>query len=401
MGEAHRNRAVTLDALRGVGALLVLVSHVGFWSGATREGVVGGLMARGDSGVALFFALSAFLLGHPLLARALDPGSAPWSPARYVRHRVARILPAYYLALVAVVVAAVIIGGAARGPLSVGTLLTHLVVGQGWTGQTFQSFTQTWSLTTEISFYLLLPVVLVPLGRALRPLSPRRRGQVLLAALLVLAAAGLVAQAGAATGPGRWGGVLASSILGHGAWFAVGLGAALLRLDPGLLTGAPRRLARTMLASPGTALVSAALVLLVASTGLAGPRDLAAPTPLEAAVKELSYALVAGLLLVAALGRGVEDAVARSRFAGLARTLGNLSYGIFLWHVLVLQVVFAALGLHLFQVSAGWLLVLVTVLTVVVAAASWRFVERPVLARARREQAAAASPTEAPAPAPH
>lgn len=402
MGEVHANRAVTLDALRGLGALLVLVSHVGFWSGATQEGVVGGLMARGDSGVALFFALSAFLLGRPLLARVLEPGSAPWSPGRYVRHRVARILPAYYLALAAVVVVAVLVGGSARGPLSVGTLLTHLVVGQGWTGQTFQSFTQTWSLTTEISFYVLLPVVLLPLGRAVRPLSPRRRGQVVLTGLVVLAAAGLLTQAWAATtGPGRWGGVLASSALGHGAWFAVGLGAALLRLDPGLLTGAPRRLARTMVVSPGTALVSAALVLVVASTGLAGPRDLAAATPLEAMAKELAYALVAGLLLVAALGRGVEERVLRSRLAGAAQSVGNLSYGVFLWHVLVLQVVFATLDLRLFQVSAGWLLVLVTVLTVLLAAVSWRFVERPLLTRARREPAPEASPAEAPAPAPH
>ena len=61
MTGAGTSRTVTLDALRGLGALLVLVSHVGFWSGATREGVVGGLMARGDVGVALFFALSAFL----------------------------------------------------------------------------------------------------------------------------------------------------------------------------------------------------------------------------------------------------------------------------------------------------------------------------------------------------
>lgn len=401
MTGAGTSRTVTLDALRGLGALLVLVSHVGFWSGATREGVVGGLMARGDVGVALFFALSAFLLGRPLLARILDLTPREWSVSRYVTHRVARILPAYYLALAAVIVAAVVIGGSASAPLDLATVLTHLVVGQGWTGQTFQSFTQTWSLTTEVTFYLLLPLVLLPLGVAMRPVSPRRRGQVLLAGFAVLAAVGLLAQAVAvAVGPGRWAGVLASSALGHGAWFAVGLATALLRLDPALVPRRLRPAAATIMASPGTAAATAALVLVVASTGLAGPRDLAPPTVLEAVLKESVYALFAGLLLAAALGRGVDDALTRSRLGGVARVLGDLSYGIFLWHVLVIQVVFAVLGLPLFQTSGGWLLVLVLVLTLLLATLSWRLVERPVLSWARRGEGLAhhRAPLQDPSP---
>ena len=62
-----------LDGVRALAALLVLVSHVGFWTGRTEQGWSGTLLARGDVGVAIFFALSAFLLAGPWLAPGGDP----------------------------------------------------------------------------------------------------------------------------------------------------------------------------------------------------------------------------------------------------------------------------------------------------------------------------------------
>lgn len=69
-----------VDGLRAVAAGLVLVSHVAFWTGAANIDLVGGFVARGDAGVAVFFAISAFLLLRPAIARGLDgvagePGS--------------------------------------------------------------------------------------------------------------------------------------------------------------------------------------------------------------------------------------------------------------------------------------------------------------------------------------
>src|SRR5699024_8930371 len=55
-------RILGLDLVRAVGAWLVLLSHVAFWTGRSSTGVVGGLGARGELGVAAFFALSALLL---------------------------------------------------------------------------------------------------------------------------------------------------------------------------------------------------------------------------------------------------------------------------------------------------------------------------------------------------
>src|SRR4051794_41795500 len=51
-----------------------------------------------DAGVALFFVLSGFLLYRPFVAARLDGRPAP-SAGRYLRRRLLRILPPFWLAL--------------------------------------------------------------------------------------------------------------------------------------------------------------------------------------------------------------------------------------------------------------------------------------------------------------
>ena len=103
----------------------------------------------------------------------------------------------------------------------------------------------------------------------------------------------------------------------------------------------------------------------------------------EYAVGTIAACAFAALLLAAALAPGVDPWLRGTRVARLARRAGDLSYGVFLWHVLVLQVVFAALGLTLFGTSPGWLFLLVVTASAAVAALSWWGVERPALRAAR------------------
>lgn len=385
-----RSRILGLDLLRAVAAWLVLLSHVAFWTGASAQGVVGGLSARGELGVAIFFALSAFLLSAPFVRRALGVSSA-WSPRTYLLRRAARILPAYLLALLGVLVAAAVIGGAAADVLDVPTVLVHLVIGQGWTDETFQSFTQTWSLTSEVTFYLLLPLValfLAPLAKGDSPTSTARR---LLLLVGVLGAAGLVLQAGAVLLPNaRLAGVVGTSAPGHAAWFA--LGAAVTVVVEAERAGAPvsrRPLLEVLRTSPGTLVVLAGVLWLVASTPIAGPRGLDPASPGQALAAEVLYGLVALCLLLAATTRGLTELLTDSPVAGLTRWLGDISYAVFLWHVLVLQVAFKLLDLQLFAAPFGLTLVLVTVVSVGLAHLSWSLLERPVLALAHRRPHAA------------
>lgn len=144
-------RIPAIGPLRASAAGLVLVSHVAFWTGGGNIDVVGRLFARGDAGVACFFAITAFLLVRPYL------GERPVeTPRVYVRRRLARVMPAYWVALVAVLAVSSVTSAGLGGP---GKVLAHLVLIQGYTGHTYQGFTQTWSLTTELTFYALLPLI--------------------------------------------------------------------------------------------------------------------------------------------------------------------------------------------------------------------------------------------------
>ncbi|WP_083450170.1 acyltransferase family protein [Luteipulveratus mongoliensis] len=384
-----------LDGLRGVAAGLVLLSHVAFWTGASGLDVVGGLLARGDSGVAVFFALSAFLLLRPWFRHALLDEPRP-NGRTYAVRRLARILPAYWLALLGVLVVAAL-AASTGGVGSAGKVVTHLFVLQGMTGETYQSFTQTWSLTTELVFYVLVPVIGLVTARVLR----RRAGVAGVRRALVwwavIAAVGLVTQAagtawthaGSQTGAGA----LSTSVIGHAAWFAVGAVAALLTIarDGEVVpwsTGGTRSSWLQLLRSPSTCLLGAGVVYLVASSPLAGPRDLSAPSVGHAVTKELLYAVLAGLLLAAALAPTPEASIG----AAIGRHpathwLGDVSYGVFLWHVLVLQVVYLSTGRDLFSGSFWWVLLPVVGLTVAAASLSAQLVERPVLAWAHRATA--------------
>lgn len=389
-----RERILGLDLLRAVAAWLVLLSHVAFWTGAGSSGILGGLAVRGELGVAVFFALSAFLLSSPFVRHGLSL-PATWRWGTYLLRRAARILPAYLLALLAVILAARLIGGAAASVLDVPTVLVHLVVGQGWTGRTFQSFTQTWSLTSEVSFYLVLPVaalLLAPLTRSDSPAASARR---MLALCAGIALAGLLGQALAGLVPDpRWGGILATSAAGHAAWFALGAGVRVIieaeRAEVPVSDHPGLEVLRT---SPGTLVLLAVALWALASTPIAGPRGLEPAAAGTALAAEVLYGLVAGCLLLAATTRGLTEVLAASPLAGAARWLGDISYAVFLWHVLVLQVAFALLDLRLFAAPFALTLLLVTVISVGLAHLSWTLLERPVLYWAHR-------PRGAPAPQP-
>lgn len=387
-------RVLGLDLLRAVAAWLVLLSHVAFWSGAGAQGVVGGLAVRGELGVAVFFALSAFLLSTPFVRRALGDRQQ-WTLGRYLVRRGARILPAYLLALAGVVIVAAWLDGAAASVLNLPTVLVHLVIGQGFTGRTFQSFTQTWSLTTEVTFYLLLPLLallVAPLVKGPTPVTTARR---LLALCAVVAVGGLGLQAASALVPDpRWAGVLATSAAGHASWFAIGTAVAVLvEADRAGVSLSLRPMLTAVRTSPGTLVLLAGVCWLIASTPVAGPRGVEPSTAGESLAAEVLYGLVAGCLLLAATSRGLTETLSASPAAGLVRWLGNISYGVFLWHVLVLQVVFAVMDLRLFAAPFAPVLLLVTIVSVGLGHLSWTLLERPVLDRAHRSR-------DAPAPQP-
>ena len=93
--------------MRAVAALGVLTTHVAFQTGAVALPVIGPILGRLDLAVALFFALSGFLLWRSWVSHAHDDAPRP-SVRRYLRHRVVRIWPAYVVVVIVVVVGIVV-----------------------------------------------------------------------------------------------------------------------------------------------------------------------------------------------------------------------------------------------------------------------------------------------------
>ena len=146
-----------------------------------------------------------------------------------------------------------------------------------------------------------------------------------------------------------------------------------------------------------TCVVAGVLVFAVACTPLAGPLRLGPLTVWEETAKHLLYAASAVLFMLPAVLGTAEGRVARAMSAPWLRWLGLISYGIFLWHLLVLRLLFEVTDAPVFSGGFWWAWPVTVALTVPVAWASYRLVERPVAEWVRRRTARArlAPPTGA------
>src|SRR5271156_493267 len=139
--------------MRACAAVGVVITHVAFQTGHS-SGVAGRLFGRFDLAVAVFFALSGFLLWRSHAAAARGLASRPQT-GHYLRSRVVRIMPAY---VVAVAVILSLLPDADHASLTVwlaNLTLTQIYVPLTLTG----GLTQMWSLSVEVTFYLALPIL--------------------------------------------------------------------------------------------------------------------------------------------------------------------------------------------------------------------------------------------------
>jgi peptidoglycan/LPS O-acetylase OafA/YrhL len=388
--ESGRHRYDAVEGLRAVAAFLVVTTHVAYWTGFVHAGFLGGLAARGDLGVAVFFVLSGFLLSRPWLSAAFEKRPGP-SVRRYSVHRAARLLPAYYLALAAVLLTASLIEPLddVEPPVTLESVTAHLLLAQAYFGPLFSTFSQTWSLTTEVAFYVLLPALGMFAMHAVRHQPPSTSLRRVLTGCLGGLLFGLLVTGLAAGDVLPFSNRVALSVLGHAGWFAMGVGvAAMIAAERAgrapLLRHPAYQLLRT---SPNLLAAAAGILILIAVTPVAGPREFVDVPSINAVVKELLYALIATAMLLAALSRDAGSSVVlRVLSSPSVRFLGRISYGVFLWHLVVIQWLYAMTGWGLFTGGFWFVLATTTAVTVAVASASYFLLEQRVLSWARAYQ---------------
>ena len=162
-----RNHA--LDGLRGLAALGVLTLHVWMFTvqGAHgRNELVSLLTGELRLGVVLFFVLSGYLLAGPWVASALEDRPKP-RLGRFAIKRAARIVPAYWVAMVGSFW--LLAGSGHDFEVSAGQLPLFAAFGQNYVASAAGRLDPPmWSLVVEVSFYAVLPLAGWLLVRAAR-----------------------------------------------------------------------------------------------------------------------------------------------------------------------------------------------------------------------------------------
>lgn len=330
----------SLDGLRGLAVLLVVVAH-------TLPGVQGFTL-----GVDIFFVLSGFLITRVVIDELARSGHA--SLTRFYIRRVFRLFPALFVFLGAVLIWTQVLAPSSGIAMVHGTVLSGLLYVENWhvivVGQVGSAVfprdpaAHTWSLSVEEQFYLVWPLLLI--------IAWRWKGK---RAALVVALCGLAAAIGDSFGLAWFGTTVGRVYFGsdtRAVQLLAGCCVALLA-HSGLLPRIPR-------AASGAAL---AAILAFAVF----------PLPL---IYQQTATAVLGGILIAGLSQHQLWPLATAR----ARWLGERSYAIYLWHPFIGVILF-----YQFHVGDGLgMLVGVLLPTLFVADITYRWVESPLREVGRR-----------------
>jgi peptidoglycan/LPS O-acetylase OafA/YrhL len=233
---------------------------------------------------------------------------------------------------------------------------------------------QSWSLATEVSFYVFLPVYAAVLARIGR--TPRERLRAQLVGVVALYAISVAFRSYALVADLPHNGMLSTWLISLTDYFALGMFLAVVRswIDRGEMAE-PSFLRRRFAAGVSWAIAVVAFWVVSTRIGLPiVPGDFSKSGQL---LRQLLYGVTAFFLVVPAVfGPQQEGLVRRFLQARVVVLLGLVSYGIYLWQFYWLTKFEGWSDNRTFWV----VLVVVTALTVATATASYVVVERPALA---------------------
>ncbi len=401
------------DGLRAIAAVSVLLLHTAWISGFTSRSELGAYTSRLEIGVSVFFLISGFLLYRPFAASHLA-GHPPPNPRRFWERRLLRIVPAYWLALT---VLAYVFHAISLGPGWQGVVIHYFFLQIYFPAGFATGITQAWSLCTEMAFYLFLPLYAGLVG--LRRRSPTNQ--------LVRELAGVVVLYGISLGFRWWALNLPLITIRNGRYVALcnphcltdptyatllptwlpsyldlfALGMLLAIVSAWLVEREPRWLRSRFM--PWVSWAGAALTFVAVSHAVTNHNILDFTTVRVDMEKQALYGLFALLLLLPAVfGPQDRGLIRRLLQSWPFVSLGVISYGIYLWH---LDLVNKVLDWTRWTPGAEpfwWLAGATLAVSIAFASASYFGVERPILRRKSRISwwSRTPSPPAAPSPVP-
>jgi peptidoglycan/LPS O-acetylase OafA/YrhL len=377
------------DSLRAIAALCIVAVHLPFAAQMAFNAPLRPYLVQLRVGIAVFFLISGFLLYRPF-ARARYLGEPSPDRKSYGVRRALRIVPAYWVALPC----AVLLLGASGEALTATPVFTpHGVLAYFGFLQIYDSHTllggisAAWTLCVEVSFYAMLPIwAMLMRRRRVRSTAGFMRSELL--GLGVLFAAGLTWTIVAATHTHVKSAALVDvtliptslyvlpAYLDH---FAVGMALAVLSVVVAERPRPPRAVRALDRASWVPPLVTLLALFLMGHLERWFPGSWATQA---VAAHELQAVFAVGLLVPAAFGDPDRGLFRRLLANRVLLWLGLVSYGLYLWHAIVL-VKLARWGL-LEDLGSVKFAIVGVILSIAVAAASFYGIERHALRLGRR-----------------
>jgi peptidoglycan/LPS O-acetylase OafA/YrhL len=376
------------DGLRAIAALSVAITHSAFISGFNlRNDTWGPYTARADVGVAVFFVISGFLLYRPFVLARFRQADAP-ATLPYFQRRFLRIFPAFWLVFTLVLFVPALHGLTFEMPSFGGLVahytLTHIYFQQHVLGPVQQS----WTLATELSFYVFLPVwafAMRRLGNGRRQVATELAGLLLLYAISVAFRLWLFDHR-----PARLNGMYNTWLPARIDLFALGM---LLAVGSAWLQAGNRTELRALRhwLFPWVcwAVAIASFWFLSVGFGLNDPNH-RGPTANFSHAQQMWLQFfwgMTGFFLVAPAVFGPQDQgrIRRALNNRVLLWLGLISYGIYLWHEAVIDWYLNLTDAVAFRSSFGRMTLFMLVFTILFSAISYYVVERPALRLKRHD----------------
>lgn len=391
----RRSRDHALDALRGMSAIAVLTLHALGVPGGSLIGLSAGFYnVLLEGGLAVFFVLSGYLISGPFVRALLDGTPMP-SLGGYGLRRFMRIVPAYWVAFFVTAQVIASVRPALQDNLGWGN--GHLQAGD-WLVSAF--FVQNalpskaatgvllvmWTLCVEILFYATVPLLAWLAARRMRRPTPMR----LAVAVLALWAVAVLMEVLLPVVEGwQIGGNVLTWVWLQFMYLSVFCPGVLLAIARTRAAAQRWRAALGWFGSPRVRdfgpLVVLAFVAGAYIVRRGGLTDLGLAQVAEWRRQPMAIAAVI-VVAMALTARGRWWAL----FARWAAPLGTISYGIYLYHWVVLRTL---VDRHVYPLDVpGWAglpakIGLAIALTLPLAALSYWLVERPAMRWAARRSA--------------